>query len=61
MPGFIFQMIAVVFEAYRLVFIQRMLKGDKYKMDPMVSLHYFTPCCAGIICMMGNGEELGGR
>ncbi|KAL8770982.1 MAG: hypothetical protein Q9209_003401 [Squamulea sp. 1 TL-2023] len=51
--GFLFQMSAVVFEAYRLAFIQKLLKDDKYKMDPLVSLYFFAPCCAGMICVMG--------
>lgn len=47
----------VVFEAFRLALIQKILKDDKYKMDPLVSLYYFAPCCAGMICMMGVALE----
>ncbi|KAL8951942.1 MAG: hypothetical protein Q9222_002126 [Ikaeria aurantiellina] len=55
--GFVFQMSAVVFEAYRLALIQKLLSNKKYKMDPLVSLYYFAPCCAGMISIMGLSKE----
>lgn len=39
-------MIAVAFEAIRLVMTQVMLSEDGQKMDPMVSLYYYAPVCA---------------
>ncbi|KAL8646984.1 MAG: hypothetical protein Q9226_006625, partial [Calogaya cf. arnoldii] len=51
--GFLLQIAAVFFEAFRLAFTQKLLKDEKYKMDPLVSLYYFAPCCAGMICMLG--------
>jgi len=42
--GFIFQAISLLCEAFRLVFIQILLHGQK--MDPLVSLYYFAPVCA---------------
>ncbi|KAL8888405.1 MAG: hypothetical protein Q9215_004163 [Flavoplaca cf. flavocitrina] len=51
--GFLLQIFALFFEAFRLAFTQKLLKDDKYKMDPLVSLFYYAPCCAGLICMEG--------
>jgi len=51
LPGFLYQVSAVVFEAIRLVMMQRLLsdKGPaSFKMDPLVSLFYFAPACAAI-------------
>jgi len=44
--GFLFQCSGIVFEAMRLVLVQKLLNGDEYKMDPLVSLYYFAPVCA---------------
>lgn len=44
--GFIFQLGGIVFEAIRLVMVQRILSSAEYKMDPLVSLYYFAPVCA---------------
>ena len=44
--GFIFQLGGIVFEAIRLVMVQRLLSAKEYKMDPLVSLYYFAPICA---------------
>ena len=38
----------IVFEALRLVMIQRMLSSAEFKMDPLVSLYYYAPACAVI-------------
>ncbi|KAJ5155861.1 hypothetical protein N7492_008664 [Penicillium capsulatum] len=46
MVGFLFQLGGIVFEATRLVMVQRLLSSAEYKMDPMVSLYYFAPICA---------------
>ncbi|KAJ5648182.1 sugar phosphate/phosphate translocator [Penicillium lividum] len=46
MIGFLFQLGGIVFEATRLVMVQRLLSSAEYKMDPMVSLYYFAPICA---------------
>ncbi|KAF2821662.1 TPT-domain-containing protein [Ophiobolus disseminans] len=50
MIGFLFQVGGIVFEAIRLVMVQRLLSSDEFKMDPLVSLYYFAPACA---CMNG--------
>ena len=46
--GFLFQAAGIVFEATRLVMVQRLLSSAEFKMDPMVSLYYFAPACAVI-------------
>jgi drug/metabolite transporter (DMT)-like permease len=46
LAGFLTQAAAVAFEASRLVMIQVLLHN--MKMDPLVSLHYYAPVCAGI-------------
>lgn len=44
----IVQAAGIVFEATRLVMVQRLLSSADFKMDPMVSLYYFAPACAVI-------------
>lgn len=44
--GFLFQIGGIIFEATRLVMVQRLLSSPEYKMDPIVSLYYFAPVCA---------------
>ena len=44
--GFLFQLGGIVFEATRLVMVQKLLSSAEYKMDPLVSLYYFAPVCA---------------
>lgn len=44
--GVIFQLGGIVFEAIRLVMVERLLSSAEYKMDPLVSLYYFAPVCA---------------
>lgn len=44
--GFLFQIGGIIFEATRLVMVQRLLSSPEYKMDPLVSLYYFAPICA---------------
>ena len=46
MIGFLFQCGGIVFEATRLVMVQKLLSGAEFKMDPLVSLYYFAPICA---------------
>lgn len=46
MVGFLFQLGGILFEAIRLVMVQRLLSSSEYKMDPLVSLYYFAPVCA---------------
>ncbi|TQV95443.1 DMT family organic anion transporter [Cordyceps javanica] len=46
--GFIFQVCGIIFEALRLVMVQRLLSSPEFKMDPMVSLYYYAPACAVI-------------
>lgn len=54
MIGFLFQCGGIIFEAIRLVMVQRLLSSAEFKMDPLVSLYYFAPACAimnGFICL----------
>ena len=44
--GFMYQVGGIIFEAIKLVMVQRLLSGAEYKMDPLVSLYYFAPVCA---------------
>lgn len=44
--GFLFQLGGIVFEAIRLVMVQRLLSSPELKMDPLVSFYYFAPVCA---------------
>jgi hypothetical protein len=44
--GVLFQIGGIIFEAIRLVMVQRLLSSSEYKMDPLVSLYYFAPICA---------------
>ncbi|KAF2273888.1 TPT-domain-containing protein [Westerdykella ornata] len=46
MIGFLFQVAGIIFEAVRLVMVQRLLSSDEFKMDPLVSLYYYAPACA---------------
>lgn len=42
------QACGIIFEALRLVMVQRLLSSPELKMDPMVSLYYYAPACAVI-------------
>lgn len=44
--GFIIQVLGIIFEALRLVMVQRLLSSAEFKMDPLVSLYYYAPACA---------------
>lgn len=46
MTGFTYQVLAIGFESTRLVMVQVLLQG--LKMDPLVSLYYFSPVCAAL-------------
>jgi drug/metabolite transporter (DMT)-like permease len=49
-----------VFEATRLVMIQRLLSAE-FKMDPLVSLYYFAPVCAvtnGILALVFEAPHM---
>ena len=46
MAGFLFQCAGILFEAVRICMVQRLLQGDEFKMDPLVSLYYYAPACA---------------
>jgi hypothetical protein len=46
MIGFLFQCGGIIFEAVRLVMVQRLLSSAEFKMDPLVSLYYYAPACA---------------
>lgn len=44
--GFLIQIGGIIFEALRLVMVQRLLSSAEFKMDPLVSLYYYAPACA---------------
>lgn len=46
--GVLFQVGGIIFEAIRLVMVQRLLSSAEFKMDPLVSLYYFAPACAAM-------------
>ncbi|KAJ5279616.1 sugar phosphate/phosphate translocator [Penicillium angulare] len=46
MLGFLIQVGGIIFEALRLVMVQRLLSSAEFKMDPLVSLYYYAPACA---------------
>jgi hypothetical protein len=46
MAGFLYQVAGIGFEAVRICMVQRLLSGDEFKMDPLVSLYYYAPVCA---------------
>jgi hypothetical protein len=48
LTGFLFQCGGIIFEATRLVLVQKLLNGEEYKMDPLVSLYYFAPVCTAM-------------
>ncbi|KAJ3010016.1 hypothetical protein HKX48_007630 [Thoreauomyces humboldtii] len=57
--GVVCQVAGIVFEAGRLVLVQKLLHA--YKMDPLVSLYHFAPICAlinGITCLFMEGSRL---
>ena len=58
LSGFMFQMGGLCFEAYRLALVQRLLSSEESKMDPMVSLYYYSPVCASIIFILALFVEL---
>jgi hypothetical protein len=62
MTGFLFQCGGIVFEAIRLVMVQRILSSAEFKMDPLVSLYYYAPACAimnGFVCLFTELPYLG--
>lgn len=46
LTGFLYQLGGIVFEAIRIVMVERLLSGAEFKMDPLVSLYYYAPVCA---------------
>ncbi|KAF9634924.1 protein of unknown function DUF250 [Lasiodiplodia theobromae] len=46
MLGVFIQMSGIVFEAIRLVMVQKLLSSSDFNMDPLASLYYFAPACA---------------
>jgi hypothetical protein len=58
--GVAYQLSGIVFEATRLVMIQRLLSAE-FKMDPLVSLYYFAPVCAitnGVLALVFEATRL---
>ncbi|KAF2495389.1 TPT-domain-containing protein [Lophium mytilinum] len=61
MTGFLYQCGGIVFEAIRLVMVQRILSSAEFKMDPLVSLYYYAPACAlmnGFVCLIMEAPRL---
>lgn len=58
LTGFIYQVCGIMFEAIRLVLVQRLLSSAEYKMDPLVSLYYFAPICAIMNFIVGLVVEV---
>ncbi|KAG0645359.1 putative sugar phosphate phosphate translocator [Hyphodiscus hymeniophilus] len=46
LTGFLYQVGGIIFEAVRIVMVERLLSGAEFKMDPLVSLYYYAPVCA---------------
>lgn len=44
--GLTYQVFGNIFEAFRLVLVQKLLSPAEYKMDPLVLLYYLAPVCA---------------
>lgn len=62
LTGFVYQVVGIVFEAIRLVMVQRLLSSAEYKMDPLVSLYYFAPVCAAmnfVMYLIFEGSTMG--
>ncbi|KAJ5101921.1 hypothetical protein NUU61_004143 [Penicillium alfredii] len=61
MSGFLIQVGGIIFEALRLVMVQRLLSSSEFKMDPLVSLYYYAPACAvtnGIVTIFAELPRL---
>ncbi|KAF9253241.1 hypothetical protein LCP9604111_767 [Penicillium roqueforti] len=61
MVGFLIQIAGIVFEALRLVMVQRLLSSAEFKMDPLVSLYYYAPACAitnGVVTLFAEAPRL---
>lgn len=58
LSGFMFQMGGLFFEAYRLALVQRLLSTEGSRMDPLVSLYYYSPICALMIFALALFAEL---
>ena len=64
LTGFITLALSIVFEAYRMALIQKLLGTDDYKMNALVSLYYYAPACSFInlffACIIEGGRVQGG-
>ncbi|KAJ5812709.1 hypothetical protein N7447_009732 [Penicillium robsamsonii] len=61
MVGFLIQIAGIIFEALRLVMVQRLLSSAEFKMDPLVSLYYYAPACAvtnGVVTLFAEAPRL---
>jgi len=60
--GIVLQLGGVVFEALRIVMVQKLLTpSNDQKMDPLVSLYYFAPACAimnGSLSLIVEGPSI---
>ncbi|KAJ5107227.1 sugar phosphate/phosphate translocator [Penicillium angulare] len=62
MLGFLIQVGGIIFEALRLVMVQRLLSSAEFKMDPLVSLYYYAPACAvtnGVVTLFTDIPRMG--
>ncbi|KAJ5653899.1 sugar phosphate/phosphate translocator [Penicillium lividum] len=62
MIGFLIQVGGIIFEALRLVMVQRLLSSAEFKMDPLVSLYYYAPACAvanGVVTLFTDLPRMG--
>lgn len=48
----------IIFEALRLILVQRLLSSPDFKMDPLLSLYYYAPACAVINGLLTAFVEL---
>jgi hypothetical protein len=58
LTGFLYQCAGIFFEAVRICMVQRLLQGDEFKMDPLVSLYYYAPACAAMNLMVAMFWEV---
>ncbi|KAG7133896.1 sugar phosphate/phosphate translocator like protein [Verticillium longisporum] len=58
MVGTVIQLAGIMFEALRVVLIQKMLSNEGLKMDALVGLYYYAPVCAVMNLVVGAALEM---
>ncbi|KAF3351675.1 hypothetical protein VD0002_g9104 [Verticillium dahliae] len=58
MIGTVIQLAGIMFEALRVVLIQKMLSNEGLKMDALVGLYYYAPVCAVMNLVVGAALEM---